>query len=355
MSDINLLPTDGQARDDKKDERAKNASGDDMTLHVPAQEPAEKPAASPLGGTFLSQLIETEKVASIPTEKLFSQKIEPVPAAPSAPAPKAVENVPLKVPAPPKPLPVAAKPVAMPPPKTAAAPKIVPQPPPLPPKKPLVSPTPVPDEKGSGTLRVSLITANGSAGLSDLALRRRQRTFAVVGLLGVLVDGLIFGGLHLRKLSIEKQNVGAERAVQEIDVKIAEREKALAPIRDFQALNRAAARVLDAHAHWTEVLKLLEERALPDVQFGSLAGAETGTLGFELIARDYTTLAKQIVAFRQDARVKKATVGTASADVGENGLLKGVRATMTLTIDPSVFRFKPPVAVETAPAAATTP
>ncbi len=349
MSDINLLPTGDQTRDEKETD-AKKPAGDDMTLHVPTQEPAEKPAAAPLGGTFLSQLIETEKAASIPTEKLFSQKIEPIPAPPGAPAAKAKEKekeiIPLKAPsAAPKPATVAPKPAVIAPVAPAAS-KIVPQPPPPPPKQPLTTP-PSSDENGGGTLRVSLITANGAAGLSDLALRRRQRTFAVIGLLGVLTDGLIFGGLHLRKLSIEKGNTNAERAVQEIDVKIADREKALAPVRDFQALNRAAARVLDAHAHWTEVLKLLEERALPDVQFGSLAGAETGTLGFDLIARDYTTLAKQIVAFRQDPRVKKATVGTASADIGENGILKGVRATMTLTIDPSVFRFKP--SVTTAP------
>lgn len=222
--------------------------------------------------------------------------------------------------------------------------------PPEPPKRPPEPPKPEGDDKGSGTLRVSLITSNGGAGLSDLAVRKRQKTFAVIGLLGLLTDGLIFGGLHLRKLSIEKKNADATKAVQNIDARITEREKELMPVRDFQELSRAAARVLDAHAHWTEVLNLLEERALPDVQFGSMAGAETGTLGFEVIARDYTTLAKQIVAFRQDPRVKKVVVGTASAELGENNLLTGVRASMSLEIDPAIFRYKP----QTASAAAET-
>lgn len=341
MSDINLLANDDAARDNKA-KPAQASSGDDMTLHVPSQEPPEKPSASPLGGTFLAQLIEKEQPA-VPTEKLFSQKIEPVSSVPPAPPkPKAVEVAPLKLPQP--------KPTT--PPVTKAVMPPVPPAPPAPPKKPPLPPKPEPEggDKDSGTLRVSLITANGGAGLSDLALRHRQRTFAVIGLLGLLTDGLIFGGLHLRKLSIEKKNKDAEQAVQNVDARIAARDVELMPVRDFQELSRAAARVLDAHAHWTEVLKLLEERALPDVQFGSLAGAETGTLGFELVARDYTTLAKQIVAFRQDARVRKVSVGTASADIGENDLLKGVRASMSLEIDPAIFRYKPQTAsVSSAP------
>lgn len=341
MSDINLLANDDAARDNKA--KAAQASGDeDMALHVPSQEPAEKPAASPLGGTFLAQLIEKEQSAVL-TEKLFSQKVEPVPNIPPKPVSKPVEVAPLRMPQP-KPSPPPIIKAAMPP----------PPPPPPPPRKPPFPPKPQPDDKDkdSGTLRVSLITANGGAGLSDLALRHRQRTFAVIGLLGLLTDGLIFGGLHLRKLSIEKKNQDAAQAVQNVDARIATRDAELTPVRDFQELSRAAARVLDAHAHWTEVLKLLEERALPDVQFGSLAGAETGTLGFEVVARDYTTLAKQIVAFRQDARVRKVTVGTASADIGENDLLKGVRASMSLEIDPAIFRYKPSTA---STAAATTP
>ncbi len=332
MSDINLLGTDDQAHDDK-DKSSKPVQDDEMPLHVPKREPEEKPVSSTPAGSFLSRLIETDQAASVPTEKLFSQKIEPISAAPSQPVPKpAVAIAPLKVPVPLKAIAPSSQPLRA----------VVPPPPP--PQKPSAPSKPEPEGKEDRTLRVSLITGNGGSGFSDLALRRRQRTFAVIGLLGLAIDAAIFGGLHLRKLMIEKRNVEAEKAVQDIDARIAARESEIAPARDFQALTKAAARVLDAHAHWTEVLALLEARALPDVQFGSLAGAETGTLGFEVTARDYTTLAKQIVAFRQDPRVKNVAVGTASADVGENELLKGVHASMSLEIDPAIFRYRPPTA-----------
>jgi len=176
--------------------------------------------------------------------------------------------------------------------------------------------------------------------MSEIALRRRLKTFLLIGALGIVLDGLIFGGLVYYRSVVEKRNSQAEQSVRDVDAQIAAREAKLAPVRDFQGLVKTAAIVLDNHEHWTEVLKLLEERALPNVQFGSLAGADTGTLSFEVRASDYTTLAKQIIAFRADPRVKKVVVGTASADFAENNLLKGTRTGMTLTVDPAIFDFK---------------
>ncbi|HJV33140.1 MAG TPA: hypothetical protein VJ694_03880, partial [Patescibacteria group bacterium] len=155
----------------------------------------------------------------------------------------------------------------------------------------------------------------------------------------IVLDAMIFGGLAYYRSVVERRNTQAEQSVRDVDQKIAARESGLAEVRDFQGLVRTAAVVLDNHEHWTQVLKLLEERALPNVQFGGVAGADTGTLSFDVRASDYTTLAKQIIAFREDKRVKKVVVGTASADFAENNLLKGTHASMTLTIDPAIFDY----------------
>lgn len=189
-------------------------------------------------------------------------------------------------------------------------------------------------------MRVSLISAEGGATLSETGLRRRLKRFMMIGILGLALVGSIYGGLIYWRSVVESRSQEIEKTVQAIDARIAERQKALAPIQDFQALAKAADKVLRNHTHWTQVLKLLEERALPEVQFGSLAGAETGTLSFDVRARDYTTLAKQIVALREDPRVRKVSVAAASADFDENGLLKGARAAVTMGVDPTIFDFK---------------
>lgn len=305
MSDINLLPTPPASGKDGKASNGPAPLDEDLALHVPeplAPEPKPLPrTAAPMPDAPASLL--RQKIGELPQE------------------PKPVPAVPVPPPEPPKPQPPA-----------LAVPK---RPLPLP-----VEPLPKPPESlGGDTLRVSLITSGAGAGMSELALRRRLRTFLLVGIFGVVLDGLLFGGLVYWRSVVEKRNTQAEQSVRDVDALIAEREAQLAPVRDFQGLAKAAAVVLRNHEHWTRVLELLEERALPNVQFGSLSGADTGTLSFEVRASDYTTLARQVIAFRQDPRVRKVVVGTASADFGETGLLRGARASMTLTVDPSIFDY----------------
>jgi len=297
MSDINFLSAPGAGKDEKAAGGSKPLD-DELALHIP--EPL-KDEAEPKGPNLVPP-----KPSLALSPSLLNQKVPTLPPKPAAPRP----------PAPPPP----------------------PKPPAPPPPKPPVPPPPV--EKVGDTLRVSLITSGAGAGMSEITLRRRIKTFALIGLLGIALDGMIFGGLAYYRSVVERRNSQAEQSVRGVDAKISEREAKLAPVRDFQGLVRTAATVLDNHEHWTQVLKLLEERALPNVQFGSLAGADTGTLSFEVRASDYTTLAKQIIAFREDPRVKKVVVGTASADFAENNLLKGTRASMMLTVDPSIFDFK---------------
>lgn len=302
MSDINFLSTPGAGKDEKAVSGSSKPLDDELKLHIPEplkDEPDVKPLIAP-----------PPKAVKDAPASLFSQKVPTLPPKPLAPKP------PLS-PLPPTP----------------------PRPPLPPPPKP-PAPPPTPEKGGGDTLRVSLITSGAGAGMSEIALRRQLKTFALIGALGIVLDAMIFGGLVYYRSIVERRNTQAEQSVRGVDMKISEREATLAPVRDFQGLAKAAAVVLENHQHWTYVLQLLEERALPNVQFGGLAGADTGTLSFEVRASDYTTLAKQIIAFREDARVKKVTVGTASADFAENNLLKGARTAMTLTIDPAVFDFR---------------
>lgn len=317
MDDINLLSTPDAGKDEKGKTGPK-PSEDELALHVPAPEAPAPPPVIPAKPAAPAPKPE-------PPASLLSQKVPPLPPPPAFPKPK-----PLPPPPPPRPKPAPPLP-----------------PPPKPPKPPAPPPPRPPEKEGGSTLRVSLITAGAGASMSEIALRRRLRTFVMLILLGLVLDGLIYGGLAYYRSVIERRNEQAEESVKDIDARIAAREAELAPVREFQSLARIAAEVLKNHEHWTQVLKLLEELALTDVQFGSLAGADTGTLSFEVRARDYTTLAKQIIAFRRDPRVLKVTVGTASADFAENNLLKGTRAAMTLEIDPAVFAFRPETASAT--------
>jgi len=333
MADINLLSSSEPKRDDKG--KSTSRTGDDLTLHVPGPQPvAPKPA--PTQGRPSAA---PAKPAAEPSPSIFSQKL-------SSMGPPLTPTPPPKPPAPPTSPKLAVPPLA--PRRAPTAPVRPPSPPqpPMPPKPPAPpapptppAPNPPEDRGSSGTLRVSLITSGAGAGFSELDLRRRLRNVALFAVLGLALDGLIFGGFLYAKSLVERRNANEEKSVQDIDSQIATRETALLPVWDFQQLVKTEADVLDDHEHWTQVLKLLEERAMPEAQFNNLAGADSGILTFQIIARDYTTLAKQFVSFKEDPRVSKATIGTASAEFGENGLLRGVTSSATLTIDPQIFKF----------------
>lgn len=315
MADINLLASDAAApkKDDEKGKRA-GPSDDETALHIPAQE-AEPKASS--GADLLSGLKDMVEGTKVPPS-ILNQKIEAIPSTPPPPKPK---------PAPP----------------AMAVPKPLPPRPPPPPSKPPPPPPKPPngktgEDKGS-SLRVSLITAGSTSGLTDMAIRERMRTFLLMVVLALVLDGLIYGGLLYWRSRVMQQNETLERNVQDLDGLIAEMEAKVKPARDFQQLALLAERALDNHLHWTRFLTLLEERALIDAQFGSVAISETGVATFEIQARDYASLGKQIIAFRSDPRVRSAVIGTASADFAENNLLRGARTSMTLSFNPEIFRI----------------
>lgn len=317
MADINLLSDDESKKKAGPAKAAKSPSEDETALHIPEPE-KEAPSAPPKTAAGLLNSLKGLVAGKDETPAtIFNQKIEAVP---TPAAPKAV----------PKP--------AVP--AVTASPKLPPPAPPPPkPSPPLANPPNGKDEEKGGVLRVSLLAAGATAGLTDLAVRERMRAFLLIVVLALVVDGLIYGGLRYWRSQVVKRNETLARTVGDLDGLIGEAEAKVKPAREFQQLARLAERALDNHLHWTRFLELLEDRALTDVQFGAITISETGAASFEVIARDYSTLGKQILSFRSDPRVKAAIISTASADFAENNLLRGARAAMSLTFDPAVFRL----------------
>ncbi len=309
MDDINFLSSGGSKKEEKPEK--KPGATDEPAMHVPmAPPPGEKPSGKLSG--LLGDLKEpaAKPEADLPAG-IFRQKIESVPDI-ERPAP------------PPSPPP---KPTAPPPPPKAAA---------IPTAKPLTKQAPPAKEAGS-TLRVSLISTAAGASLTELTIRDRLRTFVLIIVLALVIDGLVYGGILYYKMQVIKRIQGIEAGVKDLDKEIAEGEALVKDAKRFQTLTGIAENVLKAHTHWTRLLALIEQLAEPQVQFVNLSGAESGSITSELIAKDYTTLARQLVALRQDPRVSKASIGTASSEVTAEGLIKGVRATLNMTVRPELF------------------
>jgi hypothetical protein len=95
---------------------------------------------------------------------------------------------------------------------------------------------------------------------------------------------------------------------------------------------KAAGGLLDSHVRWTYFFDWLEKATLADVYFSGFMGDVAGKFNMTASARDYTTLAQQLVSLKGDPSVLDVNVTEASRD--SQGW---VNFSLTLTVSPSVF------------------
>jgi hypothetical protein len=320
MADIDFLSSQKTGKGDSQPKKPQKAAApaDEFSMHVPEpQKPPEaKNAVDPglFGG--LKELFPKTGPVSVPDD-LLRTKLSATPAAEGPGAPK-------KPPLPPPPPAMKVPPPPPPPPRQPPAPPKPPQPP----QKAVPPPAP---QKGGGTLRVSLISTGAGASMSDLTVRERLRAFLLVMVIALVVVAGIEGGILFYKSRVLGQQAGLENDLRDLDAKISDAERRTAPARNLQILMSNADKALKNHKHWTKMLKVVESLALPQVQFLNLAAGETGSMSMGIIAKDYTTLAKQIVLFGKDPRIKSYSYGAASGREG------GAGTNITLTVDPKLL------------------
>jgi hypothetical protein len=304
MPDMNFLNDLPDAGPEPKKDGAPKPSPEDLSFHVPPPPPTPpKPPAPPPKPQPPKQPpaknAEDLLTPKVPTAKLS----EPV--------------LPTVAPAPPQ-IPTIAMPKAVP--KASIAPG----------QKPNgAGATPPPTSRD--TLHVSLISAGGGIGLSELTVRDRVRRLILCAIIAIILDGCMFGGLMWYSSVIKKQVAIAEASMQQLDADIAKAESDAKAAKDLQTLLKSADAALRNHLYWTRVLAMIEELAKPQVVFAGATIGSEGSFSSSITAPDYLTLAQQILVLRNDPRVKSVPFSGASKSGG------GVTTAISVSFDPSVM------------------
>ncbi len=153
---------------------------------------------------------------------------------------------------------------------------------------------------------------------------------AVLG--SVLVVALLFIGLGLGVADKERAMVEAKDATAATAARLLDKQQVVEEMGRAVQQVRSVAGLLDGHIYWNQYFTWLESVTLPEVYYTGFMGDVTGTFTLSASARDYITLAQQLVVLRADPTVLQVTVAEASRD--SQGW---VNFTMSLTVSPSVF------------------
>lgn len=154
---------------------------------------------------------------------------------------------------------------------------------------------------------------------------------AVLG--AALVVGAAFVGLGLGISSRGRELAQAQAAAAAASDRLLGQQQAVEEMGRAVQQVRTVASLLDGHTYWNRYFTWLESVTLPDVYYSGFMGDVAGTFTLTASARDYVTLAQQLVALRSNPLVQQVSVAEASRD-SQNW----VNFTMSLTVSPEVFK-----------------
>lgn len=174
----------------------------------------------------------------------------------------------------------------------------------------------------------------------------RRNLFVLFKRLAVatVLIGVVFLALLIWEMDIKKRGVDIKDEVDDLTEIITEKEKRIEEIKMFHQKITVAEIILEDHNYWTNFFKFLEENLLEDVHIrGAFNGNTDGTYEFTAQAKDYNTLAAQLMIFKGLDMVKMVEIeGGSTAGAGpvtEGGVIvqPGIDFSFTLVLKKDIF------------------
>lgn len=121
-----------------------------------------------------------------------------------------------------------------------------------------------------------------------------------------------------------------KRTMQETQVERKSAEERLATIETARAL-------LSRHIYWTHFFRFLESETLPDVYYTNLAVDPAGNIRLAAVGRNFSAVARQLLAFEGAEDVETIRTTKAAAEI--SGSTPGVQFDLALTVKPGLLFF----------------
>ncbi|OIO52679.1 MAG: hypothetical protein CO003_00630 [Candidatus Portnoybacteria bacterium CG_4_8_14_3_um_filter_44_15] len=155
-----------------------------------------------------------------------------------------------------------------------------------------------------------------------------------LSLMFLIVAILLYLGLWGYKMSLDKQKDGLAQKISELNqTRDVEFENNLMDLKDkIEGLKN----ILNNQVYSSGIFTLIEDLVVPQVRFASFNGdLAQMTVNLETLAINVDSLVKQMVVFKNDGRVEKATFNSVGTDNSGQ-----INSTIELQLKPSGFYQK---------------
>ncbi len=155
---------------------------------------------------------------------------------------------------------------------------------------------------------------------------------------GVALVALAYGALYVYGYYKEQELSSIHQEQITVDTAIASIESHRADLVQFQNTLEGVKKLLTSHIHWTNFFDVIEKNTIPEVTYVTVVMSPDGKVRLSGVAKDFTTLARQLRAF-EDAKdvFSNVSITSGHAILGPTGDTIGVSFDATATLKPTVL------------------
>lgn len=163
--------------------------------------------------------------------------------------------------------------------------------------------------------------------------RKSVRTISISIVVSLALSALSYGVVLIYGQMQKRTFETVTSPLGEINKEIEALEGKSKELITFQSKLVAVKSLFDGHTYMADVFSKLEKTTLPEVSYTDVSVTPNMTMNISGIANSYTTLGRQLLAFKRAGDfVSKADISSAAAVLGSDGQISGVNFTMSLTI-----------------------
>lgn len=186
---------------------------------------------------------------------------------------------------------------------------------------------------------VNLITTEAQKEVARAVIRKNLIQLGVSFLIALLLALLVYGALLLYGSQQKVRIVPLRQNLDQVEADIIKLEKENKKLLGFQTKLSAIKSLLDGHPTFLRFFDALEKNTLPEVSYDTLSISDDGSVSLSAGTANYTTLARQLLAF-ENAKDSFSSVRFSgiAASLDQLGAIIGVKFTVSLKPVPALFR-----------------